>query len=502
MRLLADHIITPIGSGATQVLDALREARTGKYLRDDLTLDERLIRATQVALQKTHVDATASSTLFILSTTKGESLNLITPARRWAQAFLNTNTPIVVSNACTSGVCAQVVAERMLLTYQHVIVAGADRLTSFIESGFGALHALASDGCRPFDNARDGIELGEAVAVMVLGRDEEKDAPWRMVAGSVHNDANHITGPSRTGEGSMRCLRDVLSASKGETPACISLHGTGTLYNDEMEAQAIHRAGLQDVPVLGLKGYFGHTLGAAGVLETLVTMYALERGYIPATKGFKHLGTSLPLLVSSAEREISKQAFIKLLSGFGGVNAAVYWRRDDKIDTSPSAMMPEPIEVAHIELDASTSLTSLYRERVGDYPKYFKMDLMARAVFIAGELLLQQEGEERFLPREDRAVVIATRSASLMTDRQYEATMGDTPSPALFVYTLPNVPTGEVAIRNHYMGETMCYVLPDETALMPLIRATLRGKTTSVLGGWVEVRSKDDYQVKMSIWKN
>lgn len=292
---------------------------------------ERCLGSARAALATTEVDVTDSAVVIILSTTKGDNLDLFTPAQCIAEELGNPNLPIVVSNACTSGVSAQVVAYRLLKqgVYRHAVIIGCDLISDFIRSGFNALHALDPNPCRPFDVTRQGLNLGEAVATMVVGqKEEEQQAAWEMLSGAIHNDANHITGPSRTGEGSYRCLCDILRGQNMDNIMLVSLHGTGTLYNDEMEAQAIHRAGLQLVPVNSLKGFYGHTLGAAGLLETLLNMQALEQGKILPTKGFNHLGTTLPLCLCSEVRQVEKDKslFVKLLSGFGGVNAAVLWQ--------------------------------------------------------------------------------------------------------------------------------------------------------------------------------
>ena len=105
--------------------------------------------------------------------------------------------------------------------------------------------------------------------------------------------------------------------------AFINAHGTATPYNDEMEAVAIERAGLAQVPVNGLKGYYGHTMGAAGILETILSMQAIDDYNILATKGFYTIGVTHPLLLSNQNQPTEKRAFIKLLSGFGGCNAAL-----------------------------------------------------------------------------------------------------------------------------------------------------------------------------------
>ena len=161
--------------------------------------------------------------------------------------------------------------------------------------------------------------------------------------------------------------------------------------------------------------------------------------------------------------------------------------------------------IAHIVLTPETgNLTDLYRRFVGDYPKFFKMDLLSRVGFIASELLLQQEDASRFVPRDDRAVVLAGRYGSIYNDRAYEATIQPDnyfPSPSLFVYTLPNIVTGEIAIRNKYLGETMYYALADKEQLEPLILSTLNAQLSTVLGGWLDAKDNEHYIADLHIWK-
>ena len=290
------------------------------------------------AVKQSEIDANSDRVVFILSSTKGNvsllsdetpDLERVTPAhtaRMIADYFQNSNIPITVSNACISGLCAQIEAFRCLKSgqYDTAVVIGADVLSPFIASGFQSLKALSDEQCRPFSANRKGLNLGEAAATVVYSVAPDADDGWRMSAGAVRNDANHISGPSRTGEGSFRALQSVLQESNltANELACLNVHGTSTLYNDEMEAIAINRAGLADVPVNAMKGYYGHTLGAAGILETLLTMRALEDGKVPATRGFDELGVSAPVRVTSQTIATEKFAFVKLLSGFGGCNAA------------------------------------------------------------------------------------------------------------------------------------------------------------------------------------
>ena len=295
--------------------------------------DSIVIEAAQRAVEAAGIDPASPRTAFVLSTIKGnieyidtQDVTLACSARRLADAFGNPNPAVVVSNACISGLAALLQGRRMLLSgrYDHVVVVGAEVQSRFIVTGFQSLKALSEAPCKPFDAARDGLNLGEAAAAIVLGFGE---SGWELVDGAVRNDANHISGPSRTGEGSYKALRYVLKHTSPEELAFVNVHGTSTLYNDEMEAIAIDRAGLLDVPVNALKGTFGHTMGAAGILESILSMHAVHTGLVLPTRGFSELGVSRPVRVSAQTGTTDKRAFVKLLSGFGGVNGALLFRK-------------------------------------------------------------------------------------------------------------------------------------------------------------------------------
>ena len=295
--------------------------------------DSIVIEAARRAVEAAGIDPASPRTAFVLSTIKGniefidtQDVTLACSARRLTDAFGNPNPAVVDSNACISGLAALLQGRRMLLSgdYDHVVVVGAEVQSRFIVTGFQSLKALSEAPCKPFDAARDGLNLGEAAAAVVLGFGEEG---WELVDGAVRNDANHISGPSRTGEGSYKALRYVLKHTSPEELAFVNVHGTSTLYNDEMEAIAIDRAGLLDVPVNALKGTFGHTMGAAGILESILSMHAVDAGLVLPTRGFSELGVSRPVRVSAVAGRTGKQAFVKLLSGFGGVNGALLFRK-------------------------------------------------------------------------------------------------------------------------------------------------------------------------------
>ncbi len=326
-------------------------AKNGEYSGlDGLTrFEKRLILSVSKALKGTGIDPASEDVLFVVSSTKGnvelldrgagpcggdpaERERLGNSAERVARFFGNKNTPVVVSNACISGLCAQITAMRELQAgrFGTVVVTGSDVQSRFIISGFQSFKALSQEACRPFDAQRKGLNLGEAAATMIFSYKTPAPDDWVLLRGAVRNDANHISGPSRTGEGSFRAIKAVLGDVKPDELALVSVHGTSTAYNDEMESIALSRAGLQNVPVNSLKGYFGHTMGAAGILETILSMASVDDGTVLGTRGYSVCGVSCPPDISSGPRRTVKRAFVKLLSGFGGCNAAGIFIKGDR----------------------------------------------------------------------------------------------------------------------------------------------------------------------------
>lgn len=312
----------------------------------NLTLFELLaINSIADAYDRCDFRISADDTLFIISTTKGnvdmlrdnkthakEERVKLAHAAKIIQGILgNHNSPIVVSNACISGLNALILGDRFSrMGYKHIIICGLETLSPFIMSGFQSLMAVSDEPCRPFDDERRGINLGEAAATIILeyrGESRIRKRDWVIEASAIRNDAYHNTNPSPTAEGSYLCLKKVMENFDPHDLAFINAHGTASLFNDEMEAKAIERAGLIDVPVNSYKGYFGHTMGAAGLVESIISMMAVDDHTIIGTKGFKELGVSKPIDVVGKHRHTDKKAFVKLISGFGGTNAAVLFRK-------------------------------------------------------------------------------------------------------------------------------------------------------------------------------
>lgn len=282
----------------------------------------------------------------IISTTKGnidvldpesefeESRSYLSELAKELKSFFNFKTePITLSNACVSGIMALSIAKRLIKnnTFDHVYVVAGDLVTPFILSGFNAFQALSNEPCRPYCKTRKGINIGEVAASILVSRDAGLNTIESVeIAGDAScNDANHISGPSRTGEGLFRSVQSALkeAALPPEDISYISAHGTATQYNDEMESIAFNRAKLEAVPLNSLKGYFGHTLGASGLLETIIGMHSLQRNTLFPSLNFKELGVSHPLNIITKTYSKPLYTFLKTSSGFGGANTAVIFKK-------------------------------------------------------------------------------------------------------------------------------------------------------------------------------
>jgi 3-oxoacyl-[acyl-carrier-protein] synthase-1 len=294
------------------------------------------------ALSGTEIDFTDSKTLFILSTTKGnidllekenelkfgrERIYLWNTAQLLQTYFKFRNEPVVISNACISGVQAIITGARLIRAnlYENVVINGTDIITEFVLSGFNSFQSLSTGPCRPFDKTRNGLSLGEGSGTIILTSKPVMSGGTDYILvgeGFSTNDANHISGPSRTGEGLFIAINRLLKKSQLNVDY-ISAHGTATLYNDEMESIAITRAGLQSVPINSFKGYWGHTLGAAGIIESIMGIWSIKNGVILNTKGYNVSGVTNPIFIINKPVKKEINTCLKIASGFGGCNAAL-----------------------------------------------------------------------------------------------------------------------------------------------------------------------------------
>lgn len=368
IRIVAEHILSPIGRNAEEnwkaVLsgekairkiedpniwpepfwgaafsnDQWRELRQ-QYNPQYSPLETLMLRSISAAAEQSELNLKSPDTQIILATTKG-NIDLLAdevehPKLSLLHELANTigshyrtqRRPQIVSNACISGLLAIILGARMLEAGQvkNVVICGADLLSKFTLSGFQSFKAVDSNSCRPFDADRGGISLGEAAASVVLTRTDDAAFPI-YESGASTNDANHISGPSRTGEGLFLAIQRTLKDT-AQQPSMISAHGTATLFNDEMECQAFNRSNLNDVPLHSLKGIYGHTLGAAGVLETILALQGMKENRTIASVGYQNHGVTLPLNVSTHSEERTINSVLKTSSGFGGCNAAALFRK-------------------------------------------------------------------------------------------------------------------------------------------------------------------------------
>ena len=258
----------------------------------------------------------------------------------WVAAQLGMSGPVeVVSVACTSSNVAIGNALEILRRGEatRVLAGGADALSDFVISGFASLKALDPSPSRPFDRDRHGLNLGEGAGFIVMEREDDALARGAHIHAVVRgyglaSDAVHMTGPDREGRGAARAIVAALHDA-GCTPAdidAISAHGTGTVFNDLMESHALALAlgPRSDRPLHSVKSALGHTLGAAGVLEAIVCVRALETGTFPPTAGHETPDPAIHLdVVHGGARSVAARTILSTSSGFGGTNAALILAR-------------------------------------------------------------------------------------------------------------------------------------------------------------------------------
>lgn len=343
--------ISPIGNGVNENFDALMKGTSGIQLNENSGFNKEnwylskinsitenrydtLLKRAFVDLKKSYSNELLSSnkTIFIVSSTKGNIEALPTDTFASTREIIknetgNSNNVVLVSNACISGVIAVNLAADYLnySGFETAIIIGIDIVSDFVLYGFQSLFALSDKPVQPFDKNRKGISLGEACGIIVGTKEKPTHFSVEYLGGASSNDANHISGPSRTAEGLYRAINKTLeiAAIQNTEIDYISAHGTGTLYNDEMESIAFNRCQLQSVPINSLKGFYGHTLGASGIIETLVCMLSIEHQTLIESKGFEEQGTTQEINILKNTQKAAVKTILKTASGFGGGNAVL-----------------------------------------------------------------------------------------------------------------------------------------------------------------------------------
>lgn len=564
-----DTLVSALGFGTQENLEALRAYRSGITLQTDKRIADTPLLAATIPQERLQRQAEAASLngytrmeqLFILaireiirqsgqtledktcglilSTTKGnidllahhtehpdEAVLLWKMAENIAGYFHADGRVHVISNACISGVSALIMGKRMIEngTYRKVIVAGGDILSHFITSGFLSFRSVSTRLCRPYDSSRDGLNLGEACGAVLLSAEEMQDGII-LSGGAVSNDANHISGPSRTGDGLFFAIRQAMqeAGTEPEDISFVNAHGTATIYNDEMESKALTLAHLEQVPVHSLKPYFGHTLGASGIIESIICVHELKQGILFGTLGYETPGVPMPIQVYATHKAIPMKHCVKTASGFGGCNAAlVLSLPENTLSKGRGCAMPDVrctrevrIENGcvfidnelifhseeHEKPDFGTFIREVYKKQDGNNMKFYKMDDLCKLGYVAAGYLL--EGKT-FAPQE-MGLLLANAGSSLHTDIRHQQLIdrnGDVAaSPAVFVYTLPNVVSGEICIRHKIQGESTFFITKayQPEKLEQYARIVMgKGKLKYGMTGWCELLN-DTYKAEFKL---
>lgn len=311
-------------------------------------MEKMLLLSVYDAIRGVDLDLSGERTILILSTTKG-NIDLLEPKKKglfdekriflWElgnvikKFYHFFHPPLIISNACISGSMAVGTAHRYILSglFDHAVVTGGDILTKFVISGFQSFQSLSPEPCKPFDISRNGLSLGEGCGTMVItSREPDSHGGSITIEGfATSNDANHISGPSRTGEELCLAINNSLKEANLDPSSIdfISAHGTGTSFNDEMESKALSLAKVNDSPVNSFKGYWGHTLGAAGLIESIATVHSMKENTLFRSAGFNELGVPEKINVILTSKSADVRNALKIASGFGGCNSSLVFRK-------------------------------------------------------------------------------------------------------------------------------------------------------------------------------
>lgn len=246
-------------------------------------------------------------------------------AAKTAERFGIKGPRFTLNTACTSGANALLEASRMVAqgVAEHALVVGVELYSRMNIEGFAALQLLDGRACRPFDADRSGIVLGEGAAAVLLGT---KESSWRFLGGSSNCETHSITGAAEDGSGIAELMQQALEQSglRASDVAVVKAHGTASRLNDLSESNAMKKVfGQQMPPFFSFKGFFGHTLGACGVVEPALLMQCVDHGFLPASAGFMRTDETLGIAPMQTHAACDSGIFMLDFFGFGGNNAAL-----------------------------------------------------------------------------------------------------------------------------------------------------------------------------------
>ncbi len=371
--ITANNIISPLGFTSEDNIIQIEKDKSGIVLQDNIgalpcyasiindellnsafkqigspesytKLEKMMMLSLQDTIMKTDFSI-SDRTALVIATTKGniDVLNTKTSNFSPDRAYISIlgekirnffgfdNEPIIISNACVSGILSVAVAKRLIQNnfYDNAFIVAGDIVSEFTLSGFQSFQAISEKPCKPYSKHRNGITIGEAAAAVAITNQNNSKHSIQIIGDGSHNDANHISGPSRDGEGLFLSIQSAMEEAEiaPSNIDYISAHGTATLYNDEMETIAFNRAKLENVPLNSLKGYYGHTLGASGLLESIIGLHSMKNNMLYTSLGMDELGVSMPLNVIQKKKKAEIKVCLKTASGFGGSNTAVLFKK-------------------------------------------------------------------------------------------------------------------------------------------------------------------------------
>jgi 3-oxoacyl-[acyl-carrier-protein] synthase II len=252
------------------------------------------------------------------------------------QAFGITSPCLIIANACASGTNAIGHAFQCIRSgrYQRVLAGGYDALCELVFVGFDSLQAATAEKCRPFDAQRSGMVLGEGAALLALEEWELAQNRGAHILAEVKGygistDNHHLTQPNPSGIGPRGAMEQALRSARLDTSEIdyINAHGTATRFNDAAEAKAIHDLFKSRVPVSSTKSMMGHSLGAAGAVEAIVCVLAMQHDLLPPNINFSSLDEDIDLnIVANQARFQTVRTVLSNSFGFGGTNASIVLR--------------------------------------------------------------------------------------------------------------------------------------------------------------------------------
>jgi 3-oxoacyl-[acyl-carrier-protein] synthase-1 len=252
----------------------------------------------------------------------------IASVQAYTQAALGLDgVGMTISTACSSSAKVFASAHRHIMAgyCDAAVVGGVDSLCLTTLYGFNSLQLVSAEPCRPWDEQRAGINIGEAAGFALLEKADEQTEGSKLLGYGESSDAYHMSTPHPQGKGAMLAMQQALKRAGLNTSDIdyINLHGTATPSNDSAEDAAVGQLFDTATACSSTKGFTGHTLGAAGITEILFCAMALQEGFVPANLNLQHQDPVLKTLVSS---EVRKQQLNYAMSnsfGFGGSNCSV-----------------------------------------------------------------------------------------------------------------------------------------------------------------------------------